>query len=85
MKNLNVILLSVNSFKRKTAENIENISIDYYSLINLINQLEDNNILNHSNNSDDVFKILPMTDFMDECNNQSIILDEWWITYVKLK
>ena len=31
-----------------------------------------------------IFKY-PMTDFMDDCNNQAIELENYWLTYIKTK
>ncbi len=75
-----IILINVVGFSdgRKVAEYIENG--DYNSVEEIIEAIK------KEGSPDGLFlyKILELTDFMDECNNQEIELENWWISYVNL-
>jgi len=75
MKNLNVVLLEVDSFNRKTAENIENQT--FKTLNALIKKVR-----KEETEKGGSINVLPLSDFIDSCNNQEIELEGVWVSYV---
>lgn len=75
-----IVLISVTKFSdgRYIANNIENMSFESYAEIRASIQKEEK-----IKEEGDV-KIYDLTDFMEDCNDQMIDLDEWWVAYVNI-
>lgn len=70
-----IVLLGVGDFERKQAENIVNREFVH------INELREDLFCDKGKN----WFEFELTDFMDACNNQEIDLENYWVTYVKVK
>ena len=69
-----IIIAPVNSFERKQLENIENQKFDSEQAVRDELGDKDNNLIIHT-----------LTDFMDECNDEMVMLTEEWLGYVQIK
>jgi hypothetical protein len=77
MKNLYVVLMTIEHFERKQAEAIEDQHFDDFS--SLQEHLEETNVDGYTDAS-----LYTMTDFMEACNDQEIDLEQYWISYVHI-
>jgi len=82
-KVLAVVLIAVDDFSsgRKAANNIQETTFkDYNELHKAVCKF---GIPMHSKKDAEVM-VYRMTDFMDECNDQNIELEQYWVSYVYL-
>lgn len=82
-KKLGVVLIAVEDFSdgRKAAERIQEQTFsDYHELFESVCE----NGIPVIKKSDAEVRVYRMTDFMDECNNQEIELEQFWVSYVYL-
>lgn len=78
-----VILIAVKyNNSRKVCENIENSKYEFSDKPNLtvvrdkiLKEVDDEELTNH-------LSVYPITDFMDDCNDQMINLENYFISYV---
>jgi hypothetical protein len=76
-KTVVIILLPVNDYDRiKDAERLENKN--YYSLNDIQKEFEE------TDKDENVLIYTSMSNFMSDCNNEYICLNQYWLTYVNL-
>ncbi len=76
-KKLCVVLLSVDVFERKMAENIEN------QTFKTLDEIQ-KTVRTHKA-KEGIIHVELISDFMDACNNQEIELEGFWVSYVFLE
>lgn len=82
-KEIVIVLINVNA-TGSCGESARDICerIEGQHIVDFDNHYELSQLSDEETDGEDVYQIWPLTDFMDECNDENINLNNWFMTWV---